>query len=363
MLNEQSVRRTVRATAATVLVLAAGPLFGDVRMEERIRVEGDGLMKMLNMTGNIVTTIAGDRARTESRIEMESRLMRAFGGSADTIEIVRLDQEKVYQLDPKKRTYSEITFAEQRAEMERAMAQMREAQQSQQQGASGIDESQCEWSEPTTVRERSGETEEIAGHRAERNTVRATQSCTDRTTGQVCDFELTLDQWLAPGYETAREVLDYYVAYAGKMGLDTPGSRDFAERAESMFGGYGGIWEALAGSLREAEAYPLRTRLSLAIGGPQCQNMRDARAAGEAARPGVGEVIGGALGGQLGGLLGRKRDSAKAAESAPATQEPAATAGGDMLRLMAISAELVGVSQQAAEPGAFEVPADYKPAR
>src|SRR5690606_33205435 len=96
---------------------------GDVTMEQRMRVDGPGGMKFLNMSGTTVTMISGDRSRTESDLKMESRLMRMFGGGS-TAEIVRLDQEKVYQLNLKKKTYTETTFEEQRAALEQSMQQM-----------------------------------------------------------------------------------------------------------------------------------------------------------------------------------------------------------------------------------------------
>ena len=350
-----------RAFAALTLALCCSQAYGDVVLEERVRVEGDGVMKMINMTSNTVTTIAGDRARTDNDLQMDSRLMRMFGGSGQTSEIVRLDEEKIYQLDPKKRTYTETTFAEQRAEMQQAMEQMREAQQSQQQGASGIDESECEWSAPTASSQRSGESQQIAGLHAERFTVTATQSCADRRSQQVCDFRLTLDQWLAAEYEDAEEALEYYRAYAEKLGLGAVGSRDFAQRAESMFAGYAGIWGELGTHLLEAQGYPLRSSMTLAIGGPECRSVQQAQASGQAAMPGVGETLGGALGGTLGGMLGRKRDTARTAPAEPAAA--AAVPEDGMIRFMTINTELVSVRRQAADPQTFEVPANFKRAR
>ena len=348
-----------RAPTTLALLLCGAFVHADVTLEERVRVEGDGLMQMINMTTRTVTTISGDRARTDTDTQMDSRLMRMFGGAGPTAEIVRLDLEVVYTLDPKKRTYTESTFAEQRAEMERAMEQMREAQQTQQQSASGIDESSCEWSEARATSERTGETEQIAGFSAERRIVTATQSCTDHQTEQVCDFRLTLDQWLATDHGAAQEALDYYRAYAEKLGLDTAGSGDFAQRLESMYAGYAGIWGEIAPHVLATDGYPLRSSVALAIGGPQCHSVRQAEAS--TAMPGVGESIGGALGGTLGGMFGRRRDSQKTAEPAA---EPAPDAPTDhMVRFLTINTELVSISDAVADPSVFEIPANYKPVR
>jgi hypothetical protein len=357
----KTIRRlsNVRGPAALALAMCCVSAHGDVTLEEQVRVEGEGVMRMINMTARTVTTVSGDRARAETDLQMDSRLMRMFGGSGKSASIIDLDREMVYELDLRKKTYTETTLAEQRAQMQTGIEQMREAQQSQQQGASGIDESECEWTEPTATTERSGESELIAGIRAERVKVVATQSCRDRRSPeQVCDFQLTLDQWLAPEADMAAEALDYYRAYAEKIGLGAVGTRDFSQRVESMFGGYG-VWGEAAKHLATAEGYPVRSAMSLAIGGPQCQGPQQAQAAERPATPGVGEVIGGAIGGTLGGMLGRGRDSA-ARKAAPPPEPPVAVSEDGMVRIMTISSEVVSVSNERADRALFLPPADFR---
>jgi hypothetical protein len=285
--------------------------------------------------------------------------MRMFGGSGPTAEIVLLDQDKLYQLDIKKKTFTETSLAEQKAAMQQSIEQMRDAQQPQQQSTSGIDESSCQWSEPTATVEQSGEAETIAGYRAERMTVTASQSCTDPQSGQVCSFNLILDQWLAPEFEAADEVTEYYQAYAQKLGLDVANSADFSQRLESMFGSYQGIWSEIAGKMRETEGYPLRSTVSLAMGGPQCDSSQQAQSADSASSGGIGEAVGGALGGALGGFLGRKRDAAQAAPEPPAPAEDPTLPDGTV-RLMSISSELVSLSHDAAAPDTFQVPPGFR---
>ena len=158
---------------------------------------------------------------------------------------------------------------------------MQEAQASQQQGTSGVDESQCEWSEPKSDVIRSGEKASIAGYQAERVTVTATQSCKDKKTGQVCDFGLVFDQWVAPDFKASAEAQAYQLAFAEKMGMGTAGSRDFAERAESMFGRYKGSWSEVATKMRDVKGYPVRLSFGLGVGGPQCESTQQMQAGGQ----------------------------------------------------------------------------------
>ena len=336
---------------AAVLATAAQ---ADVTIEERMSVSGAGMMKMANMSGTTTTMISGQRARTDSNLQFESGLVRTFArGLGQSTEIVRLDQDKMYSVDNRKKTYTETTFAERRAQMQEAMDKMREAQASQQEATSGVDDSQCEWSDPKADVKRTGEKATIAGYAAERVTVTATQSCKDKETGQVCDFGLVMDQWVAPGFEASAETLAYQRAFAEKLGLSASGSRDFAERAQSMFGRYQGLWGEVANKMRDVKGYPVKLTFGLGVGGPQCQSAQQTQASGGPSSP---PSIGGALGGALGGMFGRKKEAAAPQpEATPPVQLP-----GGMLSLMSMTNELVSVNSNAVDPQSFEPPASYK---
>lgn len=368
----------------------------DVTLEERIAI--GGALKFVNMSGRTVTTVAGDRSRTESDLQMESKLVRLFtpdmGPSA---EIVRLDQEKVYSLDLKKKEYTETTLAEMRARWEKALEQAKQMQAQQPQAAAApVDQSQCEWSEPKAEVKRSGEKAKFAGYEGERLTISATQSCKDKKTGAVCDFALTIDQWLSPGLAEEAETLQFYKTYAEKMGLTAAVSKDAAQRAESLFGGYKGLWSEVGTKLRDVKGYPLKSTFGLGVGGPQCQTtqargadgspgsapptgaeMEEAVAtaagetAGQAAAEKAGESAFGGIAGKLGGKLAgslfgkKKKAEAAAVADAPATETapaptPAPAAAPGMVNLIEMSVELVSVNHNAASPGAFEVPAGFK---
>lgn len=342
----------LRLAIISMLTFAAGA-HADITIEEHMSVGGIGMMKMANMSGTTTTTIAGDRARTDSNLQFESGMMRALSrGAGQSTEIVRLDQDKIYSLDTKKKTYTETTFEQRRAQMQQMMEQMQKNQASQQQATSGVDESQCEWSEPKAEVKKTGEKASIAGFPAERVTVVATQSCKDKKTGQVCDFGLALDQWIAPGFEAGSETLAYQRAYAEKLGLNAASSRDFAERAQSMFGRYKGIWTEVAARMRDVKGYAVKSSIGFGVGGPQCQSTQETQAQGGPASP---PSIGGALGGALGGMFGKKKEPAQ-----PAPEPAPSVLPGGLMSLMNVSMELVSVSKSAVAPQTFEVPADYK---
>src|ERR1700733_1843373 len=199
----------------------------DVTTQQRISIDGLGGMQIANLTGTTTTIISGERSRTETDMQMQSKMLRmlARGAAGPRVEIVRLDQGKIDHLNVAKKEYTETSLAQMRAQMQQFAASANGAGANgagaQQNPTPGIDDSQCMWSDPKAEVKRTGETANIAGYDAERLSLKASQSCTDKKTGQVCAFVLTLDEWLAPKFQSSGEALKYQRAYAEQMGLGT----------------------------------------------------------------------------------------------------------------------------------------------
>jgi hypothetical protein len=383
-------RKITACGVTAACVLALNTAHADITYEEKVAVEGAGLMAMANMKGTTVTSISGNRARIENDIQMQSRFVRMFARDAGQIsEIVRLDQDKVYELNPKKKTYSEVSLADKRAEMAKAMDQAKQAQEKQP-APTGMDESQCEWSDPKVDVKKTGAKATIAGFNAEQTTILATQSCKDKKSGAVCDVQLSLDQWLAPALEASSEQHKFYQLYAEKMGITGQGSGDFSQRAEAMFGRYKGVWSEIAGKLKNTKGYPVRSSFAMSFGGPQCQSAEQSQQAslppaptadeiGAAAATGAGQMAGeaaadragasalGGVAGQIGGkiagsLFGRRKKQEEASATEPAAQ-PASTpavSANNMITPLRITSELISVKKDSVSAETFEVPAGFK---
>jgi hypothetical protein len=336
-----------------LLTLSSGVGHADITIEEQISLKGSGLMSMANMSGKTVTTIAGRRARIEGDIQMQSRLVRMFARDGQTAQIVRLDEDTVYELQLKQKRYTETSLADHRARIQHALEQQQQAQAQQQQTGSGVDESQCEWLPPKVDVVRTGEKGTFAGFDAERVIVSAVQSCKVKDSDQVCDFGLSLDQWVAPQFEGDAEAIAYQRAYAEQMGLTASQSGDLAERAEAMFGHYEDLWAELGTKMRDIKGYPVKSSFGFGMGGPQCQDSKQAQADRPVASPGD---IAGQIGGAIGGLFGKKKD--KAAEQAAAPES--STLPNGLTPMMVLTSELVAVSRASVSPQTFEIPADFQ---
>ena len=352
------MRQTRLATAVlgTALILSA-PAHADVTIVESMSHDGGGVMSMAAMSGHTTTTISGQNGRIESDVKMKSSLMRLFGGG-QTAEITRIGDDKVYTLDLKKKTYTETSLSERRAQLEKTMADAEKQRSQQQQGASPVDQSDCEWSAPKSDLKKTGEKATIAGYSAERSTLTVTQTCTNKKTGDVCDFGLAFDTWLAPAFDGSAEQQAYYKAYAEKMGITTSGSRDFAQNAQAFFGSYKTLWAEVAKKAATLKGQPVRSSFALAVGGPQCKSSQAQQSSG-AATPSAADAMAaaGQIGSAIGGLFGKKK--AAEPQQAAATPAPALLVNG-LVPLMTISTELVSLSKGTVTAESFVPPADFK---
>ena len=357
-----SLSRPALAALCGILAFTAGVARADITLERTIAVEGVGVMAFGNMSGTTKTTISGDKSRTDSDIRMQSKLVRFLARNAvgPSAEIVRLDQDKFYHLNINKKEYTETTFEQLRAQLQKAQDQMSSPEEQKQ--PSAVDPSKCEWLPPKAEVKKTGEKAQFAGYDSERVTITAAQPCKDKDTGSICEVALVLDQWMSTGFTEGAEAQRYYKAYATKMGLDPSTSQDVAQKAKALFSQYKGIWTEIADKMQGVKGYPVKSSFTLALGGEQCKDSKagQSHSSDAGATPTNPAALAGAMAGKLGGLFHRKKDDADASAAQPTPAvTPAVVPAGDVA-LMTVSSQLLSVSTNAAGPDAFTVPADYK---
>ena len=370
----QKRRSTALVLLGGILGFAAGSARADVVIERTTSVEGVGAMAFANMSGSSKTSISGDKSRIDNDMKMQSKIVgflarNAIGPSA---EIVLLDQGKLYHLNMNKKEYTETTFEQLRAQMQKMSDQMSSSADKNQ--PSAVDQSKCVWLPAKVDVTKSGEKAQFAGYDAQRVTVTATQPCQDKETGAICEIALVLDQWTSADFAESSEARKFYTAYASKMGFDPSNPQDVSEKAKALFGQYKGVWSEVAAKMQSVKGYPLKSSFTLGLGGPQCKdsNSQSAQTSqtdnsspspGSALSPGSATSpsgFAGAMVGKLGGLFQKKKDAADgpAAPPGPAVA-PVAMPPGDVA-LMTVSSQLVSVSTNAVSADAFNVPAGFK---
>jgi hypothetical protein len=383
-----------------VLAVASLSAGADVTIEERVDVGAIGGFSMAAMEGKSVTRVSGDKARTDSDMQFKSKFMRAFSGPpGGSAQIVRLDQQKIYEVDIGGKQYTEMSFAEMRQATQQAMQQAEQAMQQQSgAGAPGaaampVDEQRCEWSEPRTDVRRTGERATIAGVAAEQAVVSVARTCRDRETGKACDIMFDMEQWLAPDAPGGPELRQFWMNYARSLGFDETTARSMKARYQQLLGQYDSVWKDVAARAGELEGYPLKSVITLRMGGPECTTddgqplsdsmFGDATAAGldagtasaasaagsiaaqEAAKQ-AGSGLGGSIAGSAAGAFTGKLASSlmekmKKQKEQVAQPEPEAPASGPgSVTLFRIVTETTSISPSAVPADAFEVPAGFR---
>ena len=115
-------RQFTVAALALAVALAATPARADVKKEERNQVSFAGML------GSVVNFFGGKSARegTVSTVAVSGdRKMTTKGDQ--TAQIVDLREEKIYDIDLRRKTYKVTTFEEMRQKMREAEAKAREA--------------------------------------------------------------------------------------------------------------------------------------------------------------------------------------------------------------------------------------------
>jgi hypothetical protein len=372
-MNMHNLRATALILLGAMLGSVAGTAQADITIERTTSVDGVGAMGFANMSGTSKTSISGDNSRTDSDMKMQSKLIgflarNAVGPSAD---IVLLDEDKIYHLNMNKKQYTETSFEELRAQMQKVSDQLNSAHDKTQPSAtqpSAVDQSKCVWLPARVDVNKSGEKAQFAGYDAQRVTVTATQPCQDKETGAICEIALVMDQWMSSDFAESSEARKFYSAYVSKMGMNPLTSQDASERAKALFGQYKGVWTEVAAKMQTVKGYPVKSSFTLGMGGAQCKDSKSQQAqpnqadngAQSSGSPQSPSDLAGAVVGKLGSLFQKKKSNADAPAAQPApAAAPVAMPAGDV-PLMTVSSELVSVSTNPVSADLFAVPPGFK---
>jgi hypothetical protein len=258
----------VRSVAAVVAAALAFPaaLHAGVKTEEKTQVQFGGFIGgLMNRFGGkaakegVVGTVAvvGDRKLTLNE---------------NTGQIVDLGEEKIYDLDVKKKTYSVTTFAELKKQMEEARAKAekeaaREQQQQQRKEEKAEQPPQKELEVEFDVKN-TGQTKAVNGFDAKQTVMTVTVHEKGRTLQQSGGLVLTSDMWLAPRIAAMKEIEDFDRRYAQKMaeimGVDTTAAVQQMAAIAAMYPGIQKAMEKMRAEKVNLDGTPVLTTFTIA---------------------------------------------------------------------------------------------------
>jgi hypothetical protein len=206
--------RPIRAAVViALLVLAAAPaLRADVRSEEKSKVEFAGMLgRMVNLFGG-----KGAKEGTVSTVAVKGNRKATFNET--TGQIIDLGEERIYELDMKKKTYKVATFDELRRRMEEAKAKAEQNAQKEQAREKTAEPAPKENNVEIDFDVKdTGQKKVVNGFDAHQVVMTITVREKGKTLEENGGLVLTADEWLVPRIPAMKEVADFDIRFAQKL--------------------------------------------------------------------------------------------------------------------------------------------------
>jgi hypothetical protein len=217
------MKRLVRIAlvALPLVTLAAAPAFAEIKTRDKTTVKFEG--RLLNL-------FLGKAAKegVEQKVAVKGNRKATINDRTGTI--VDLSEEKVYDLDMKKKTYTVTTFEEIRRRMREAAEKAeKEAQKEEPSQPQEQQKPTKEYEIDFDVKD-TGQKKQVAGY----DTHEAIATVTVREKGKTLEdaggFVMTSDMWLGPKIPALKELVDFDIKYAKAL----QGPEAYAISAEQM---------------------------------------------------------------------------------------------------------------------------------
>jgi hypothetical protein len=191
-------------------------VLADVRTEQKAQVQFAGML------GRVVNLFGGKAAREGITSTVIVKGNRKVTSTDSTSQIIDLAEEKIYDIDLRKKQYKVTTFAELRRQMEEAQRKAEEDARKEQ-----TRESRREKSEPSKEPQKevevdfdvkdTGQTKTINGFNTRQTIVTVTVREKGKTLEQSGGLVMTSDMWLGPEQPSMNEVAEFDRRYAEKL--------------------------------------------------------------------------------------------------------------------------------------------------
>lgn len=300
---------SIPALVVTV-ALAAAPAHAEVKKEERNQVSFAGMLgRMVNLFGGksaregVVSSVAvsGDRKMTTS--------------GDNTAQIIDLREEKIYDLDVRRKTYKVTTFEEIRRQMREAEAKAREAaaresreSKEEQPAKNDGKELEVDFNVNST-----GQTKAINGF----DTRQVIATVTVREKGKKIEesggIVMTVDTWLSKSAPSLKEIADFDRRYYEK--LAGPISAVDAQQLATAMAMFPGLKEAMARVSREDFGGTAIQTTTTTDAVKSAEQMKQ-QAAGGASASSDDKPNPLSVGGALGGFMRRRQQQQEEKEAA-----------------------------------------------
>lgn len=208
------IRLRIAGMTCGVLFATVVGMHADVRTEEKTRLEIGGML------GRVVNMFGGKEARegVTSTVAVKGSRKATFNDT--TGQIIDLAEEKIYDLDVKRKTYRVTTFADLRKRMleakEKAEKAVREEQAKEQTPAQPPSRPEDQVDIDFELKN-TGQSRNINGFQAQQAVATVTVREKGKTLDQSGGLTITTEMWMAPKIAAMQEVFDFEMQYAQKL--------------------------------------------------------------------------------------------------------------------------------------------------
>lgn len=225
------MKRLFRTTmiALPLAALAGTSLYADVKTRDRSSFKLEGL------AGKVVGMFAGKAAKegVETTTAVKGNRKAVLGES--TGRIVDLSEEKVYELDMKKKTYTVKTFDQIRQEMRDAEERAKKDAEREQPGGEKQEpqKPQKEYEIDFDVKD-TGQKKQIAGYDAHEAIATITVREKGKTLEEGGGMVMTNDVWLGPQIPQLKELAEFELRYWKQLQGPEMSAMDAQQMAAAM---------------------------------------------------------------------------------------------------------------------------------
>ena len=342
----------VFALSASLAFAATAALHADVRSDQKTKFQLAGAL------GKVVNFFGGKAARDGVTSTVAVKGDRKLTMNDSTGQIIDLAEEKIYDLDIKKKQYSVITFADLRRQMEEAKKKAEEEARKEQ--AADKDAPKAETKSDPDAKQydvdfevkNTGERKEINGFATSQSIMTITVREKGKTLQESGGMVLNSDLWLTPSIPAMKEVAEFDMKYAQKLFgpmVSGASAQDMAS-AMAMYPAMKPALEKMAAEGRKLEGTAVLTVTTLDAVKSAEQVAAEQTSASSSSSSGSSTPTG--VGGLLGGLGKRMAQRKNNDAAAPAAQK-------DRVTVLTTTSEVLKV---ATTVGAEEVavPAGFK---
>jgi hypothetical protein len=292
-------RHVLFLTVLLAAAIAAPILHADVKTREKT------VMKFTGMLGTMANMFGGSAAKDGVTSTVAVKGDRMSRINDQTGEIIDLAEQKVYNLDMKKKTYTVVTFAEMRAQMEKARADAeKRAKEMKPEEKQQMEEAGKQMEFDLDVKQ-TGQHKNLLGYDTHEVVMTVTAHEKGRKIEDSGGFVMTTTMWMAPKIAALDEVAQFQMKYI-KAVYGEAFMMDVRQMASmsAMYPSFKGMAEKMQSESGKMQGTPLSTTTVFET----VKSPEQMKQANESSSGG---------GGGIGGMLARRMMRGRAGQNEP----------------------------------------------